>query len=74
MPSKWCPKCERIVSSNHVPNYYAWCGTSLKDEPLLPPSDKWEGGYFGMVEKAKQEYLKRQSQQTVKSFKQIKLF
>ncbi len=36
MPSKYCPKCGKIISSNYVPNYCPWGCGSLKDQPLIP--------------------------------------
>jgi len=34
MPSKQCPECGKIVISSQIPNYCAWCGCSLKEQPL----------------------------------------
>lgn len=36
MPSKLCPKCKRIISSNHTPNFCCYRCGSLANEPLLP--------------------------------------
>lgn len=36
MPSKYCPHCGRIISSNNIPNYCVWGCGSLKDQPLIP--------------------------------------
>ena len=36
MSSKWCNKCKRIVTTNTIPKYCAWCGNSLVREAILP--------------------------------------
>ena len=35
MPSKKCPECGRIVTSNINPAFCAWCGCSLAGQPIL---------------------------------------
>lgn len=64
MPSKYCPKCERIVSSNHIPNYCAWGCGSLKDQPLIDKD-------INLL-----EYLKLRQEQKINEEKtqQLKLF
>ena len=43
MPSKKCPDCGKIVTSSQIPNYCAWCGCSLKEQPLISNSAPLEG-------------------------------
>ena len=35
MPSKLCPNCFKEISTNIIPNFCCWCGTSLKKEKVL---------------------------------------
>lgn len=42
MTSKWCRICGRMVTTNTIPKYCAWCGTSLAWEPVLPEYKTWE--------------------------------
>ena len=60
MPSKYCPKCGRITSTNGYPNFCAWGCGSLEDEPLLPPYNEWPaGGYYELCKIAQQDFEKR---------------
>lgn len=42
MSSKWCKKCGKVVTTNTIPKYCAWCGNSLVREPVLPEYKTWE--------------------------------
>ena len=55
MPSKYCPKCGRVTSTNGTPNFCAWGCGSLASEPLLPNYDKWDER-LKMIEEIKQNY------------------
>ena len=35
MPSKKCPECGKIVTSNIIPSYCAWCGCYLAGQPII---------------------------------------
>ncbi len=60
MPSKYCPKCGRINSSNSIPLYCMWGCGSLEQEPTLPEYENWpQGGYNEMCKIAQQEYENR---------------
>lgn len=52
MPSKWCAKCQNIVTCNYVPEYCIWCGNSLQDEDVLPEFRTWQER-VALVEKLK---------------------
>ena len=41
MASKWCSKCQIIVTTNNIPNFCAWCGKDLRLENILPSFNTW---------------------------------
>ena len=62
MPSKYCPKCGKIVSANYIPYYCAWGCGSLKDQPLIPSGTNLL------------DFLKQKQEEKLQSPKQLSLF
>lgn len=67
MTSKWCSRCQRIVTTNTVPRFCAWCGKDLILENTLPQFNTWIEREFIVKELL-------QAQQIVKEIKQLSLF
>lgn len=41
MASKWCSRCQKIVTTNTTPKFCAWCGKDLRLENILPQFNTW---------------------------------
>lgn len=67
MSSKWCSRCQRIVTTNAIPCFCAWCGKDLRLENILPEFNTW-------AERGKIFKELLQAQQIVKETKQLSLF
>lgn len=67
MASKWCSKCQTIVTTNTIPKFCAWCGNSLILEKTLPEFNTW-------IEREIIVKELLQAQQIVKEIKQLSLF
>lgn len=67
MASKWCSKCQKIVTTNTIPKYCAWCGNSLILEKTLPEFNTW-------IEREIIVKELLQAQQIVKENTQLSLF
>lgn len=67
MSSKWCSNCQKIVTTNTIPKFCAWCGKDLRLENILPEFNTW-----AEREKIVNELL--QAHQIVKENTQLSLF
>ena len=67
MASKWCSKCQTIVTTNTIPKFCAWCGNSLILEKTLPEFNTW-------IEREIIVKELLQAQQIIKENTQLSLF
>ena len=62
MSSKWCSNCQKIVTTNTVPNFCAWCGNSLILEKTLPEFNTWIEREFIVKELLQAQQVKENTQ------------
>lgn len=62
MSSKWCSNCQKIVTTNTVPNFCAWCGNCLILEKTLPQFNTWLEREFIVKELLKAQQVKENTQ------------
>lgn len=67
MASKWCSRCQKIVTTNTIPKFCAWCGKDLILEKTLPEFNTW-------IEREIIVKELLQAQQIVKENTQLSLF
>lgn len=74
MPSKYCPICERITTTNNVPNFCAWGCGSLAEQDILPEFKNIQELKNIIAEQKQKIQNKKYSEIKIGDYGQLKLF